>query len=470
MLLAERVSATTLVVGLSGTDSAGAKSGTVAIDLASNGANSGLASTTLAAQNVTVSGGVFNLAAAGVIATPVNLGNVRVGGTFATHALSVQNTAAADSFTEGLDATYGAVTGTLTTNGASIANLAGSTTNNTSLMVGLGGTNTAGIKSGSVAVNLASSGANSGLADTSQGDQNVIVSGNVYQTASALAVAPVNFGIVHVGDSASHNMAVKNNAVVVAGFNDTLQATASGGGPRFTSSGNFSGLIAQATNSSSLNVALDTSTAGQFSGNATIALASHNSAMSDVGLSSEIVALSAQVNNYARASVTGGPFLSGSGDAYILDFGSIAQGTGSAMGNFFMTNSGGTAAYTDLMDGSFITTGVNNFTLTGLSGFTNLAGESSNAFSIALNNLTTGAFDQFVTFNYFGHNNSGYAENVMSSIIFNPQRYGGRYGVSCARARKLRPAARSAQRSMSGAVRTLPLGPWPPRARSKCGR
>ena len=419
--LAGAATSNSLVVGLGGTGitgTAGAKTGTVAIDLASNGSNSGLANTSLAAQNVTINGGVYNLAAAGAIATPVNLGNIRVGGTFDTHALSIHNTAAAGSFTEGLNATFGAVTGSTTTSGTAIANLAGAATDNTSLMVGLGGTGTAGVKSGTVIIDLASNGSNSGLANTSLDGQSISVSGSVYQTASALAVARVNFGIVHVGDSASRNMAVENNAAVVADFNDTLQALVSGAGAGFTSSGKFGGLGAQTTDSSSLNVALDTSNAGQFSSNATIALVSHNAAMSDVSLSSQIVGLSAQVNNYARASVTGGPFLSGSGNAYVVDFGSIAQGTGSAIEHFLMANSGGTAAYTDLMNGTFITTGVNNFTLTGLSGFTDLAGGSNNAFSIALNNLTAGAFDQFVTFNYWGHNSSGYMDSSSSSVTF----------------------------------------------------
>ena len=491
---------TSLVIGLDGTGTAGAKSGTVIIDLASNGSNSGLANTALAAQNLTINGGVYNYAAAGAIATPVNLGNVRVGGTFVTHALSIQNTAAAGSFTEGLNATFGAVTGSTTTNGAAISNLAGAatdnasllvglngtgtagvksgtviidlasngsnsglantsldgqsisvsgsvteglnatfgavtgsattsgaaisnlvagaTTNNTSLVVGLGGTGTAGAKSGTVIIDLASNGSNSGLANTSLDSQSIGVSGSVYQTASALAVAPVNFGIVHVGDSASRNMAVANNAGVVAGFNDTLQALASGAGAGFASSGNFGGLGAQTKDSSSLNVALDTSNAGQFGSSATIALVSHNAAMSDVSLSSQIVGLSAQVNNYARASVAGGPFLSGSGNAYVVDFGFIAQGTGLASEHFFMTNSGGAAAYTDLMNGTFVTTGVNNFTLTGLSGFTDLAGGSSTAFSVALNNLTAGAFDQLMTFNYWGHNSSGYTDSSPSSVTF----------------------------------------------------
>ena len=165
-------------------------------------------------QKLNITGAAYNLAAASAIATPVNLGNVRVGGTFATHALSVQNTAAAGSFTEGLNATFGAVTGSATTSGAAISNLAGAMTNNTSLVVGLGGTGTAGAKSGTVVIDLASNGSNSGLANTALAAQNVTVSGGVYNYAAAGAIAtPVKLGNVHVGGTfVTHALSVQNTA------------------------------------------------------------------------------------------------------------------------------------------------------------------------------------------------------------------------------------------------------------------
>ncbi len=170
-------------VNLGGTATAGAKSGTVDVVLASSGANSGLANTALAPQSVTVSGAVFNLAAAGAISPSVNLGRVHAGGTFGTAALGVTNTAAAGAFTEGLDVTFSSATGAATHNSGTISKLTGGASNAAGLVVGLGGaanTSTAGPVSGTVTVGLVSNGTASGLADTSLTSQVVSVSGFVY--------------------------------------------------------------------------------------------------------------------------------------------------------------------------------------------------------------------------------------------------------------------------------------------------
>ena len=179
---------TAISVGLgnASTGTAGARTGTVDITLVSNGTASGLANTALATQPVTVSGAVFNLAAANVITPSVNLGRARVGGTFGTAALSVTNTAAVGAFTEGLNATLTASSGAATHNSGAISDLAGGSSKAASLVVGLGGagnTAAAGAVSGTVTVGLASNGTASGLADTALTAQIVSVSGFVYSGA-----------------------------------------------------------------------------------------------------------------------------------------------------------------------------------------------------------------------------------------------------------------------------------------------
>ena len=173
-------------LGNASTGTAGARTGTVDITLVSNGTASGLANTALATQPVTVSGAVFNLAAANAITPSVSLGRARVGGTFGTAALSVTNTAAAGAFTEGLNATLTASSGAATHNSGAISDLGGGASNSASLVVGLGGaahTATAGAVSGTVTVGLASNGTASGLADTALTAQVVSVSGFVYSGA-----------------------------------------------------------------------------------------------------------------------------------------------------------------------------------------------------------------------------------------------------------------------------------------------
>ena len=179
---------TAISVGLgnASTGTAGARTGTVDITLVSNGTASGLANTALATQPVTVSGAVFNLAAANAITPSVSLGRARVGGTFGTAALSVTNTAAAGAFTEGLNATLTASSGAATHNSGAISDLGGGASNSASLAVGLGGaanTATPGAVSGTVTVGLTSNGTASGLADTALTAQVVSVSGFVYSGA-----------------------------------------------------------------------------------------------------------------------------------------------------------------------------------------------------------------------------------------------------------------------------------------------
>lgn len=183
-------SSTGISVGLGNASSAtaGVKTGTVEVVLTSNGSNSGLANTAVGSQTVTVSGAVYHLAAANVIGSSVNLGRVRVGGTFGTSALGITSTAAAGAFTEGLDAGFGGNTGAATHNGGSIANLAGGATNGTGLVVGLGGaanTGTPGAVTGAVTVDLVSNGTASGLANTSLTAQVINVSGFVYSGVAA---------------------------------------------------------------------------------------------------------------------------------------------------------------------------------------------------------------------------------------------------------------------------------------------
>ena len=93
---------TSLIVGID-TTSVGAKSGSVAVSLTSNGDGiSGLGLTALTSQNINVSGNVFGFAAAAIDESTLDFvmrrGESSVGQTF-----NISNIAAADGFHEGLD-------------------------------------------------------------------------------------------------------------------------------------------------------------------------------------------------------------------------------------------------------------------------------------------------------------------------------------------------------------------------------
>src|SRR5439155_1138690 len=119
LLAAGASDSTSLLVGLSGTGTAGAKTGTATVALTSDGTgSSGLATTRLTAQPITINGNVYRLAATNTIATPTNLATIHAADSFATPTLTLQNTAANDGFSEKLDASFSGTTGNATASGS----------------------------------------------------------------------------------------------------------------------------------------------------------------------------------------------------------------------------------------------------------------------------------------------------------------------------------------------------------------
>ena len=82
VLAAGGANSTAMTVGLGGVQgTAGSISGSVLVNLTSDGSGtSGLGTSGLTGQTITISGKVYRLAAANSLTTPVSLGNVHVGG------------------------------------------------------------------------------------------------------------------------------------------------------------------------------------------------------------------------------------------------------------------------------------------------------------------------------------------------------------------------------------------------------
>jgi hypothetical protein len=268
--------ATAMRVGLDGS-SAGAKSGTVRVNLASDGSGSSLLGTTqLAPQTVAINGAFYNTAVGQASPTPVVIANQRINGN-GSQALTVSNTAAAGAYSEALNASFSAVAAGLSASG-SLSDLVAGGSNNSALRVGVD-TTTAGAKSGNVTLAYQSdgTGANgrSGLAAIGAGTQTLAVSGNVYQTAiGALQTPALNFGTVQVGQSVSQNLVVRNVATGAAGFVEDLNASfgsASGTGAGLISgSGSLSGITAGSSSGAAngtMTVAVNTAAAGIVNGN-----------------------------------------------------------------------------------------------------------------------------------------------------------------------------------------------------------
>jgi autotransporter family porin len=338
---------------------------------------------------------LYRLATANTITTPVNLGNVRVGGTFGTSALSIQNTAAA-TFSEGLNATQGSTTGSASVSGTDITNLAGGASSST-ISVGLGGnanTGTAGAKTGTVTIGLASNGTNSGYANTSLTGQTITVNGAVYNPASAAASQTVTTLNTRVNASVSSSMSITNTGAASAPYQETLgttgfSATSSG----FTATGSATGVAT--SGSGSLTVGMDANAvAGAYSGSTTLGLRTeevNSSGLGNLGIASQTVNINVNVYHFAQAllSQTGG---AGTLTGLNLDFGDGLQLNTDYVATLQFANTAfGNAAFQDTLSGNYT-----GFTGTGFSttaaNFSGVAANSANSFTITFNTGSEGTF------------------------------------------------------------------------------
>jgi hypothetical protein len=441
-LAPQAIDSTHLAVG-EDTSSVGLRSGTATIALVSDGAGtSGLANTSIGTQAVNVDAVVYRLAAPNSIATSVGLGNIHVGSSFGTQGLSVTNTAAADGYSEKLDASFGPTTGNATTNGGSISLLAAGATNNSSLVIGLGGGTqaTPGTISGTARVNLVSNGSGtSGLGTTALSPQTLTVTGNVYRLAVPAPpgdvnpqklLSPVDLGVVRVGESFGVQALSIQNAAANDGFSEKVDAGFSAlSGAATNNGGSISLLAAAATNSSSLVVGLGgsahTGAAGLVSGSATVNFLSDGFGTSGLGtttLAPQSVSITGQVNQFAQPAFTKtdkSGTLTGGGTSYTLDFGAVAENSGTYSINLAALNGQLDPLYQDTLGGSFSTGGVSHFALAGFASFGGVASGNSQAglqvgFDSAVNH---GAFADSLVFHPTSVNSS--SSTSLSDITLN---------------------------------------------------
>ncbi len=297
-----------LSVGLAGanTATAGAKSGTVAVDFVTDGTGtSGLGLTPLASQTLTVNGGVYNLAATTFTGPTLTFGTYHVGDAVANQSLSIANTAPTGSFTEKLDASFGTPSNSGITTSGSISLLTPEASPSTAMSVGIS-TATAGSKSGTVDVNFTSDGTGtSGLGNTSLGAQTVTVSGDVFRLALANSLpATINLGSISIGGSFGTSALTLQNLAANDGFSEKLtvnfglvtgDATHNGGG--------ISLLAPAGTDNTSLVVGLgsaNTSTPGLKTGTLTLNFLSDGFGTSGLGttaLASQLITIQGTVSS-----------------------------------------------------------------------------------------------------------------------------------------------------------------------------
>ena len=399
--------ATALSVGIS-TANAGAINGLATLSFVSDASNIGGCAPNcemvLPDQQVAVTGAVYRVADPSLNTTAIDL--VARRGETVSQTISVTNVSP-DAFTEALDATLGATPAGFVAAG-SLTGLGAGQTDATSLSVALN-TSSAGSFAGSVDVAFTSSGVGTtGAADLALGSGSVSLNGRVYEAAAASVGATViDFGILRVGDVVGSQAIAITNSAALSGLNDTLAASlVLPAGPFTAATGSVAGIAAQT--SGNLAVGLDTSMAGVFNLGGQITLASQNPDMIDLLLAPQALTLQAQVNNLVNpvfSFLGGAGTLSGGGNAFTLDFGTVSLGTSLSTSVSLLNDVSGPS---DLLFGDFDLSGISAFDLTGFGSLANLAGGAgSGALSIGLNAPIQGFFSQTLTFDGFGRNASG---------------------------------------------------------------
>ena len=401
-LIAGGTDSASLVATLS-TATAGIVSGSVTVHQASNGTISGLANTALADQNPGVSGTVSaiitNLAQPVInTAQPVSFGNVRLGSSPATQALSITNAAPTGGFSESLIAVSAGTTGTGITvaggfGGASLTpSLAPQATDAAHVTVGID-TASAGAKSGNAILDFKSDGtAFAGGSVTDLGQTNVAVIGAVYRLAKpTLTTASVSLA-ARVGDaSPGAGIGIANASPDI--YTEGLKAALSAAPAGFTATGAIANLAAGGSDTSSLKIALNTAASGTFAGNQTVQLASTGAGTTgaaDLALASQTVALTGKVYQAAIASVTPSP----------VDFGIVHVGDAGVTRALTIGNSAA-GALNDVLQGGFGAVS-GPFSGAGTLG-AGVAAGSSAALQVALSTATAGVFNGTAALNLASH-------------------------------------------------------------------
>ena len=413
------------------TSAPGTVNGSITVDYTTagkvNGVSNGLGTASVGSEDYGVAGTIKAIAtvvnaASPVVNTPtIALGAHRVGDAAPSAFVSITNQATTAP-QAALDATIASGGAPVTASGSVNLLLPGATSAS-QLLVGLS-TTTAGDFTGanakSATIGLISDASNiGGCGSTCQmtlASQQVSVTGKVYTPAAAqVNTTAVDFGIVHVGDTITARGVSITNSAPTSALNDVLRGSLGGASGPFTAGGSFAALAAQSTDATSLTVGLNTTNSGVFSGSATATFASHDADLADQPLGTSAIALTGQVDNFAKVALeqTGGSVgLTVSGNVYTLDFGTLAQGSAGLSDELAVLNSA--TGLADLLSGSFANGGsVPGFDLSGFGPFSGLgAGQAKGGLSVDFDTGTAGTFEDTITLHAIGSNASGYSGSL----------------------------------------------------------
>jgi hypothetical protein len=266
-----------------------------------------------------------------------------------------------------------------------------------------------------VSTGAGTTGAADVAAQTASGS--VTVNGKVYTPAVGQLNTPVvNFGTVRVGDLVGAQNIVVNNAAATTALNDTLRANLTGISGPFSAASTVGNIAAQA--SGNLAVGVNTSNAGLFNQNGSIAFLSQNPDMADISAGAGSVQVVVTINNLANADfdlLSGIGLLSQIGPNYVLDLGNIVLGT--SISDLLQLDND-VVGPADLLRGAFDLTAANDFLYGGWNPFTGLsAGGAVGGLGIDFTASGLGLFEDTITFNGFGYNDSDFEGLAQSRTL-----------------------------------------------------
>ncbi len=376
------------------------------------GAYSGAATLALTSQNATQQAApippvtVQLTATAYAYATPsapssVNLGVTRIG-TPLSGTLPIGDGSQADPYQEGLSYTVADATDPAVT----LSDAAGTVASGAQGLVGITlHPDSSGIVADQLAVTVASTGAGtSGLGTTKLAPLSTELEALVFAPAVGVVSPSAAFGIVHVGDTVLQTVSIANTAVAVLP-DQLLPVLGTPSNEAFMITGSLPTALS-AGQTASVNVGLDTATAGVFSGSASVQLASHDLDQPDLPLPSQTISMTGTVDNYASAALEllgGAGTLTGSGTSYTLALGEVLSPEQVQLG--VLNTASGPA---DVLNGLFSGGGGADLDLSGLGEFSGIAAGQADTAEIGVSPNQGGAFTQTVVLDPTGSNASGY--------------------------------------------------------------
>ncbi|WP_045220858.1 beta strand repeat-containing protein [Desulfonatronum thioautotrophicum] len=401
---------------------AGVNTGNLNIQYTTDGTHidTGFTAQNVNSQSISLSATGYNMAQGSTTPDPVTIANQRVGGTESQN-LTVSNTAPSGAFTEGLNAAFGANTGDAVNNAGTIGLLAGGNSDGTSMNVGVD-TTAAGARTGSVTLNYETDGAGtSGFAAESVGSQTINVSGNVYQTATpTFAQTDINLGNARVGDTVGSALGVTNTDNAPAGFQESLNAGISATTGDATASGTIAQLTQGSSDTTSLVVGLDTTTAGARSGTATVDLVSTGvgtSGLADLSLGSQAITVSGNVFQVAEGNL----------NTTSLNFGVVQVGQ-SVSQNLSISNiATGPSGFVEDLNAQFgATSGTGSNLISGSGMISGLlaGGTDTTSMVVNVNTLSAGTVNGVIAVDYFSAGAVDGVSNGLGILAVGSQDFG----------------------------------------------